>query len=123
MRCYALAMRVGVAAVVASGALLCGLGCHSAYVEAVVRNRTDRAISPFEVDYPSASFGGQSLAPDAEFRYRFKLQGKGALKLIYTDERHVEHSITGPVLSEGDEGQVAITLSATGVQWEPKLRR
>lgn len=97
-------------------------GCHSAYIEAVVQNRTDHAFSPVEVDYPSASFGAQTLAPGQDFHYRFKILGSGDTKLIYTDAAHQEKSFPGPALHEGDEGTLSVTVSNTGVQWESHLK-
>jgi hypothetical protein len=85
-------------------------GCHSAYVEAVVKNHSGGPISVLEVDYPSASFGTESLASGQEFHYRFKTQGEGPLKVLWTDEHHQDYTVTGPVLHEGAEGTLAITL-------------
>ena len=55
--------------------LIAFAGCHSPYVAATVSNRTSQPIDLLEVDYPSASFGTQSLAPGADFHYRFKVLG------------------------------------------------
>ena len=96
-------------------------GCHSAYVDAVVRNRTPQPISLVELDYPSASFGTQALAPGQDFRYRFKILGTGSLKLIWTDPAHIERHSDGPALSEGQEGSLAVTLTPAGVQWDAKV--
>ncbi len=93
------------------------VGCRSAYIEATVRNSTATAIPLVEVDYPSASFGRQQLAPNAEFRYRFKILGTGAAKVIWTDAAHHDHTVPGPVLHEGDEGRVTITLTPTSANW------
>jgi hypothetical protein len=38
-------------------------GCHSAYIAATISNRTQRPITLIELDYPSASFGTQTLTP------------------------------------------------------------
>lgn len=100
----------------AATTLLLG-GCHSRYVEATVTNHTGRTIQLLEVDYPSASFGTQNLAPDAVFRYRFKVLGSGPTKLIYTDAAHQEHSANGPALHEGDEGRLTIDVTPSNPQW------
>ena len=99
------------------------VGCHSAYVDAVVRNRTDRPISLVEIDYPSASFGTQTLMPQADFHYRFKVQGAGDLKLLYTDSSHTERQSQGPHVDENAEGSLAVTVTHAGVQWDAKLSR
>ncbi len=104
-------------------ALLIGLtaatGCHSPYVQATVSNHTDRTIELLEVDYPSASFGTQGLAPGTDFHYRFKVLGSGATKLIYTDSAHQEHKSDGPSLKEGAEGPLVIIITPSGVTWQP----
>ena len=103
--------------------ILFATGCHSAYVEATIRNATDQPISLVELDYPSASFGTQTLPAGRDFHYRFKLLGSGPLKLIYTDTARQEHDVTGPAMNEGDEGSLTVTVSGTGVAWTPLLRK
>ena len=102
-----------------AAALLPALGCHSHYIDASVRNRTAQPISLVEVDYPSASFGTQSLDPGQQYAYRFKVLGSGDLKLIYTDPAQKEHTVPGPTLKEGDEGSLVITITSAGVSWSP----
>ncbi|MEA2540891.1 MAG: hypothetical protein QOH35_2257, partial [Acidobacteriaceae bacterium] len=66
--------------------LLClGLaGCRSRFVEVTIVNQGPTA-RVMEFDYPSASFGANSLATGANYRYRFKVQGSGPLSLQYED--------------------------------------
>ncbi|MBS1798785.1 MAG: hypothetical protein JSS95_03070 [Acidobacteria bacterium] len=97
---------------------LCLTGCRSPYVATTVSNRTAEPIRLIEVDYPSASFGTQSLAPGADFHYRFKVLGEGKMKLIYTDSAHKEQDSEGPFLKEGAQGPVNITIAPDGVHWE-----
>ena len=97
--------------------LLAITGCHSAYVEATVQNRTTTPVSLLELDYPSASFGTQSLAPGQDFKYRFKVLGAGDAKLLFTDATRKEHTAPGPPLTEGDEGPLTATITPTGVTW------
>jgi hypothetical protein len=91
-------------------------------VETTVSNRTSQPIQLVEVDYPSASFGTQSLAPGANFHYRFKVLGEGKMKLIYTDASNNEKKFDGPELKEGAEGPLTITIATDGVQWQPGPR-
>ena len=100
-------------------ALLATTGCHSPYVAATVSNHTSKPIELLEVDYPSASFGTQNLAAGSDFNYRFKVLGSGSMKLLYTDSAHQDHKSDGPFLKEGAEGPLAITISDTGVAWQP----
>jgi hypothetical protein len=93
-------------------------GCHSPYVEATVSNRTPDPITLIEVDYPSASFGTQNLAPGADFHYHFKVLGSGPMKLTYTDITRQDHTSTGSILHEGAEGPLTILITPTEVQWQ-----
>jgi hypothetical protein len=99
--------------------LIASTGCHSPYVATTVSNRTSQPIELLEVDYPSASFGTQNLAPGADFHYRFKVLGSGSMKLLYTDSTHHDHKSDGPFLKEGAEGPLAIAITDTGVTWQP----
>jgi hypothetical protein len=92
-------------------------GCHSPYVNTTVSNRTPTTVALIEVDYPSASFGVQTLAPSADFHYRFKVLGDGPLKITYTDISHVIHTATGPDLKEGAQGLLQIIIAPDGVHW------
>ena len=101
------------------GRALCTTGCHSAAINATVSNHTTAPISVVQVEYPSASFGTQTIAPGADFHYRFKILGSGPLKITWTDTSQHEQKATGPTLTEGTEGALAITVSPDGVHWQP----
>lgn len=94
-------------------------GCHSPYVAATISNRTSQPIDLLEVDYPSASFGTQSLAPGADFHYRFKVLGSGNVRLTYTTSNFHNQKSEGPYLKEGDEGPLEAIILPTGVRWVP----
>ena len=64
-----------------AAALLALSACHSYHVDATVENHTGAAIQLLEVDYPSASFGANTLAAGAVFSYRIQLRGIGPLKV------------------------------------------
>jgi hypothetical protein len=99
--------------------LAAATGCHSPYIAATVSNHTAKPIELLEVDYPSASFGTQALAPGADFHYRFKVLGSGNMMLIYTDSAHQDHKSDGPFLKEGAEGPLTIVIADSGVTWQP----
>jgi len=103
--------------------LMCG--CHSYQIDATVENRTGSAIELLEVDYPSASFGADSLAAGADFHYRFKVRGSGPVKLEYTDPAsHQVHQMTGLEVVEHEEGALEIVLLPDGkAEFHPKLTR
>jgi len=100
--------------IAASLALIALAGCHSPYVNATIANRTGGPITELQIDYPSASFGANTLADGADLHYRFKLQGSGQLKLSYTDAQHQDHVIPGPTLYEGQQGTLRITINLPG---------
>lgn len=91
-------------------AILTLAGCHSAYIAATVSNHTSRPLTLIEVDYPSASFGTQTLAPGQDFHYRYKVLGNGPTTILWTDSANHEQKNAGPPLKEGDEGQMSITF-------------
>jgi hypothetical protein len=90
-------------------------------VNATVKNDTGAAVTLVEVDYPSASFGRESLAAGAVYPYKFKVLGSGAMKVSWTDAQRKDHTSSGPDLHEGQQGHLAITLTATGAQWTAQL--
>jgi hypothetical protein len=106
----------------AFAALLALTGCHSAYIAATVSNHSAGPLSLIEVDYPSASFGTQSLAPGQDFHYRFKVLGSGPTTILWTDAAQHDHKNSGPTLREGDEGSLAVTVtSAADPTWNLQL--
>lgn len=94
-------------------ALVAATGCRSYHVSINVENRTGAAIQLLEVDYPSASFGADSLAPGGSLVYRIQVRGSAPVKVQYT-AAGAQKQISGPVLSEGDEGQLQIVLLPDG---------
>jgi len=107
-------------------ALLAAAGCHSYHVETTVLNRTGEAINLLEVDYPSASFGADSLAADAILHYRIQLRGSGQIKVQYTTgggaQAQHQEQMTGPELAERQEGRLQIVLLPQGkVEFHPEL--
>jgi hypothetical protein len=97
------------------------VGCKSPYVNATVKNDTGGAVRVVEVDYPSASFGRESLDAGAVYPYRFKILGSGATKVSWTDAERKQHTSDGPQLHEGQQGQLTITLTSTSAQWSEQL--
>lgn len=112
--------RVGMGAAVIA---LAGLtGCHSRYVETDVKNDSGAAVSLVEVDYPSASFGTESLASGAVYHYRFKILGDGPTKIQWTDAQRQDHAVSGPSLQEGQEGTLTVTITGSTALWNTQLR-
>jgi hypothetical protein len=100
------ALWLGIAAL----GLLALAGCHSAFINATISNRSNVPVTLVEVDYPSASFGVQRLAPGENYQYRFKIIGTGQAKLLWSEPSKPDQKSTGPELHESDEGTLAITF-------------
>lgn len=103
-------------------ALLATSGCRSHHVEITVENRTGAAIQLLEVDYPSASFGADKLAADADFHYRIQIRGTGPLKVMYSATAGHQNMINGPTLAEDQQGRLEIVLLPDGkAEFHPEL--
>jgi len=106
----------------ASLALFMATGCKSYWIESSVDNQTGEAIHELEVDYPTASFGTNKLAPGASMRYRFQVRGSGPVKVEYTSESGKLSRAQGLTLNEHQHGQLLIRLLPAGkVEFSPKL--
>jgi len=109
-------------AVMALSGLLGLAGCRSAFVEADVINAGSAPVSLVEVDYPSASFGVESLAAGAAYHYRFKILGSGPTKVMWTDAARQDHNVTGPQLNEGQQGSMTVTIEGGTAVWKTELQ-
>jgi hypothetical protein len=89
-------------------------GCKSYWVDASVVNDTGQAIHELEVDYPTASFGANTLAPGATMHYRLQIRGNGPVKVEYTTSDGKTSHIAGMTLSERQQGQMTIRLLPDG---------
>ena len=106
----------------AGGSALFTAGCHSYHVETTVENHTGEPVKLIEVDYPSASFGADSLAAGADFHYRIQLRGSGPLKVQFTGADGHQAQVTGPTVAERQEGSLQIVLLPGGkAEFHPQL--
>lgn len=97
-------------------------GCRSHHVEITVENRTGAPVQLLEVDYPSASFGADTLAAGAKLQYRIQVRGSGPVKVQFTGTGGSQPQIKGPSLSEGEEGQLQIILLPGGkAEFSPQI--
>ncbi len=97
-------------------------GCHSRHIDSMIDNHTGAAIHQVEIDYPSASFGIDTLTSGQIYDYRFQVQGKGPIKVQYTDSAGKQVHLEGTFLSDGDQGTYLVILLPDGkAQWVPSL--
>lgn len=98
-------------------------GCHSAFINATLSNQSGAPVTLVELDYPSASFGTDALAPGQKYHYRFKVLGSGPTTLTWTDAANRPHKSSGPKLHEGDDGDLVVTFAPSTVPtWDLRLR-
>lgn len=121
LRTFSKAICAGALTAMAAG-VLAAAGCHSYHIETTVENRTGGMIQLLEVEYPSASFGANSLAAGAQFHYRIQLRGSGPLKVQYTASDGHQVRIEGPALAEPQEGRLEVILLPAGrAEFHPEL--
>lgn len=100
---------------------LASAGCKSALINATVSNHRNTPISLVEVDYPSASFGIQKLAPGEEYHYRFQIIGNGPATVLWNEGADQKKN-SGPVLREGDSGTLNVTFTdSPNPTWDTRL--
>ncbi len=118
-------MRIPAKRVVLAGLcalLLMAAGCKSYWMDATVVNRSGEVVKELEVSYPSASFGANTLAPGAEYKYHFQVRNSGPMAVDYVnaDGKHVR--VEGTTLDESMQGTVEIDLLPAGkVEFHPAI--
>ena len=97
-------------------------GCHSYHIEATVENHTGGTITLLEVDYPSASFGSDTLAADGVYHHRIQVRDSGPISVQYTAAHGRQVQVKGPTLYEKQEGAIEIDLLPNGkAEFHPSL--
>lgn len=89
-------------------------GCRSHVIKVIVINSSTEKISNVVIDYPGATFGISSLAPDKTFQYTIKPNDSGPLKIQFANAHGTDRNATGPVVHKNDEGSVEIRLTQDG---------
>ena len=89
-------------------------GCKSYWIDTTVKNETGQQIRELEVDYPTASFGINSVAPGASMHYRLQVRGSGPMKVEYLTSDGKTVHLQGTTLSERQQGQITIRLLPAG---------
>ena len=96
-------------------------GCRSRVIKITVINSSTEKISNVVIDYPGATFGIASLAPDKTFPYSIKPNDTGPLKIQFANAHGIDRNATGPVVHKNDEGSVEIRLTQDGATSVAKL--
>lgn len=105
-----------------SAGLFAITACHSYHIDTTIENNSGSSIQLLEVDYPTASFGIDRLDTGAVFHYRFQVRGSGPVTVQYTDAGGHQAKITGPTLSERQQGQLQIVLlPGAKAEFHPQL--
>lgn len=104
--------------------LLVLTGCKSAHINVTVLNHTGETIKLVEVDYPSASFGIDSLNSGGSYQYLIQVRLSGKMKVQYTDASTLKIvKIEGPELKEGQQGRMTVVLQPDGkADFQPELK-
>ena len=103
--------------------LLAVSGCKSYWIDASIENQTGQSVHELEVDYPTASFGTNTLAPGATMHYRFQIRGNGPVKVEFTTGDGKTAHAQGLTLVEHQHGQLTIRMLPQGkVEFLPKLQ-
>jgi hypothetical protein len=86
-------------------------GCRAHMVTIKLVNTSAGPLSTIIVDYPSATFGKDKLAPGETFSSPVKLTDDGPLKVQFTDANGGSHAYTGPMLHKNQEGSIEIRFT------------
>ncbi len=100
-------------------ALLAGCRAHMVTIKLV--NTSAEPISTIIVDYPSATFGKDRLAPGETFSSSVKFIDTGLLKVQFTDVKGGNHTYSGPTLYRDAEGTVEVRLDQNNASAFPNL--
>jgi hypothetical protein len=96
-------------------------GCHSHVVKVNLKNTSTDVVKTIIVDYPTATFGKDKLAPGETFSYAIKPLETGMLKIQFTDALGTIHSYIGTPLHKNDDGVLDVNLSQGGAVVAGKL--
>jgi hypothetical protein len=107
--------------IVVLAAVLAMTGCRSRVVKVTLVNIGTEPISTIIVDYPSATFGKDKLAPRETFSYTIKPLETGPLKLQFTDAKGAIHTYSGLTLHKDDDGSIDVKIDQNGAIATPNI--
>ena len=96
-------------------------GCRSRVVKVSLTNISAEPVSTIIVDYPTATFGKNKLAPRETFSYGIKPLETGMLKVQFTDAKGAIHSYSGTTLHKDDEGTLDVKIGQNGAVVIPNI--
>jgi len=102
-------------------ALVAIAGCRAHMITIKLINTSAAPLSTIIVDYPSATFGKDKLAPGETFSSTVKLTDDGPLKAQFTDANGKNHFYTGPMLHKSEEGLIEIRFDQNNASVFPNL--
>jgi hypothetical protein len=92
--------------------------CRAHMLTVTLVNTSTEPVSTIVVDYPSATFGKDKLAPRETFSSLIKITDPGPLKVQFTDARGAIHTYTGLKLRPNEEGTIEIKFAQASVSAE-----
>ncbi|HET9165405.1 MAG TPA: hypothetical protein VFP11_05370 [Candidatus Angelobacter sp.] len=98
-------------------------GCRAHVVKISVTNTSAQPIKTIIVDYPSATFGKDTLAPGETYFSLIKPVDQGPVKVRFTDAQGVNHAYESISLQQGDDGSVDIKLTQASAKTGHDLAR
>jgi len=111
------------AAIAIAAAMLLVAACKSDWVDATIENHTGNPVRQLEVNYPSASFGTNTLSPGNPMHYRFKIRGSGPIRVEFISQDGTTIHAQGLTLEEKQHGALVIRLLPHGkVEFIPSLQ-
>ncbi len=84
-------------------------------------NTSAEPLSTIIVDYPSATFGKDKLAPGETFSSPVKITDTGPLKVQFRDAGGASHIYVLPTLHPNAEGTIEISLNQSSAIAVPHL--
>ena len=86
-------------------------GCRAHVVKISLTNTSTGPIKTIIVDYPTATFGKDTLAPGETYFSLIKPVDKGPITVRFTDAQGGSHTYESISLEQGDDGSVDIKLT------------
>ena len=86
-------------------------GCRAHMVKINLINASAAPLSTIIVDYPTATFGKDKLAPGETFSSTVKFTDDGPLKVQFADANGGNHSYTGLMLHKSEEGYIDVRFN------------